>query len=177
MKSDFRSLILPLILTLLMLCVLEIFSTAFLPVVGLRKYIIPFNILIILYLGFKLESPYIAILIILIEYFHSFFSIEGWEFGTIAGVFICILTSYLRDILHFSSAGMTMLVTQIFQGVWFLIVSAIMYIRLENMDYIVGKFWRFIPESLLISLLAPFFFSVLDRIWSGGEGGMLGDEV
>lgn len=177
MKTDFRSVILPLILTLFLLCVLEIFSTAFLPVIGLRKYIIPFNILIILYLGFKLESPYIALLILVIEYFHSFFSIEGWEFGTIAGVLICVVTSYLRDILHFSSAGMTMLVTQIFQGLWFVIVSGLMYLRFDNTEYIVSKFWRFVPESLLISLLAPFFFAILDRIWNTSEGGMLGDEV
>ena len=177
MRRQLKDLIVPLFITLLILVILEIISTSLLPAFGASKYIIPFNILIVLYLGFKLETPYLAILILVVQYFHSFFSIEGWEIGTIAGIFICIVISYLRDVIHFSSAVITMTVTQIFQIVWFIIVSFLFYLKTNNFGFLVEKTWRFIPESIAISLMAPFFFSIFDRIWGTSGEGMLGEDV
>lgn len=177
MRRQFKDLIVPLFITLLILVILEIISTSLLPAFGATKYIIPFNILIVLYLGFKLETPYLAILILVVQYFHSFFSIEGWELGTIAGIFICIVISYLRDVLHFSSAVITMTVTQLFQVVWFILVSFLFYLKTNNFGFLVEKMWRFIPESIAISIMAPFFFSILDRIWGTSAESMLGKDV
>lgn len=175
MKSKLKDIILPLGVTILILVVLDIISTAFLPVMGMTRYMIPFNVLIVLYMGFKLETKFLAILILVIQYFHSFFSVEGWEVGTIAGVLICIVISYLRDLIHFNSAAMTITVTQIFQTIWFVIVSSLIYMQGGEMSYIWNKFWRFLPESIVISLLAPFFFSILDRIWRYDARGLLGE--
>lgn len=152
-------------ITLLILILLEVFSTAFLPVIGIENYRLSFNILIILYLGFKLESPALAILVFIIQYFHSFFSIEGWAMGTFAGVLICMLIGYLKDLIHFSTTGMTILVNQIFQTAWFIIVSGLLYIKTGSSEYILQKLWKFIPESLVLSLLSPLLFLLLDRIW------------
>ena len=176
MKKGLHEIIPSLFITMLILIVFEIISTAFLPLIGMTTYRIPFNILIVLFLGFKLESPFIAILILLIQYVHSFFAIEGWAMGTVAGVMICILISYVRELLHFSSATITILVTQIFQTVWFIITASLLYIRNGNFDYFLPKLWRFIPESIIISLLAPFCFSLLDRVWKISDHGMLGEE-
>lgn len=162
-----------LVMTLAMLVALEILSTTLLPMMGLLRYRIPFNILIVLYLGFKLETPYLPLLILVVQYFHSFFSIEGWAIGTIAGVIICFIISYLREVIHFSTAAVTLFITQIFQIVWFIISASLIYIRTSNGNYLIDKFWRFIPESLLISLIAPFFFKILDRIWQKRESGVL----
>ncbi|MCF8057660.1 MAG: hypothetical protein K9K67_00075 [Bacteriovoracaceae bacterium] len=177
MKGDWLKLIRPLGITLLILVVLEIFSTALVPMLGLMKYRIPFNVLIILYLGFKMETPYTSLLILILQYTHSFFSIEGWEMGTIAGVIICIVISYLKDLLHLSSSVITIFVTQVFQSLWFVIVSILLYLKEENFSYIVEKFWRFLPESIVISLLAPFFFGILDVIWRAETDRALGDSV
>jgi uncharacterized membrane protein YvlD (DUF360 family) len=159
------------------LIVLEIFSTALVPMLGLTKYRIPFNILIILYLGFKLETPYTSLLIFVLQYTHSFFSIEGWEMGTIAGVIICIVIGYLKDLLHLSSSIITIFITQVFQFLWFVIVSVLLYLKEDNFSYIVEKFWRFLPESIAISLLAPFFFGILDVIWRTETDRSLGESV
>lgn len=177
MKGDWLKLIRPLGITLLILVVLEIFSTALVPMLGLMKYRIPFNVLIILYLGFKMETPYTSLLILILQYTHSFFSIEGWEMGTIAGVIICIVISYLKDLLHLSSSVITIFVTQVFQSLWFVIVSILLYLKEEDFSYIVEKFWRFLPESIVISLLAPFFFGILDVIWRAETDRALGDSV
>ena len=173
MRIQFKNIVPPLLIILLVLIVLEVLSTVLLPVIGPLKYRIPFNILIILYFGFKLDTPYLPVMIFMVQYVNSFFSVEGWATGTVAGVIICMAISFLRDIIHFYSAMMTILVTQIFQTVWFLIVSVLIYIRTDNIDYIVDKFWRFIPESIFISLIAPFFFAFFDRICKFPDSDML----
>lgn len=177
MKGDWIKLLRPLGITILILVVLEIISTALIPMMGLTKYRIPFNVLIVLYMGLKLETPYTSILILCLQYTHSFFSIEGWEMGTISGVIICIIISYLKDLLHLSSSIITIFVTQMFQFVWFFIISALLYLKEESFSFILEKFWRFLPESIVLSLLAPFFFGVLDVIWRAEENRTLGESV
>lgn len=163
-----------LFITILVLIVLEVISSAVLPLFSLNKYMLPFNVLIVLYLGFKLENPYLAVMIIVVQFFHSIFSIEGWEIGTIAGVLICVVISYLRDVLHFTNVIVTIFVTQIFQALWFVIVSFLLYIKIGNVQFIMEKFWKFIPESIVISLLAPVFFTFFDKIWGVREEGLMG---
>lgn len=163
-----------LFITILVLIVLEVISSAVLPLFSLNKYMLPFNVLIVLYLGFKLENPYLAVMIIVVQFFHSIFSIEGWEIGTIAGVLICVIISYLRDVLHFTNVVVTVFVTQIFQALWFVIVSFLLYIKIGNVQFIVEKFWKFIPESIVISILAPIFFTFFDKIWGVKDEGLMG---
>ena len=177
MRSQLKDLIGPLIITLILLIFLEIISTAVLPVIGLRYYIIPFNILIVLYMGFKLQTLWLPVMIAIVQYFFAFFSIQGWEPGTVAGILICLIISYLRELIHFTSAWMTILVTQIFQSLWFVIVSMLIYMKVGDWNYIIERFWRFLPESLVISLLAPLFFAFFDKIWSAKDEGTLGEEA
>ena len=177
MRSQLKDLVGPLFVTLLLLTLLEIISTTILPVVGLRYYIVPFNILIVLYLGFKLQTLWLPVMIFIVQYFFSFFSVQGWEPGTIAGILICVVISYLRELIHFTSAWMTILVTQLFQSLWFVIVTLLIYLKTGDWSHIIEKFWRFLPESLVISLLSPLFFVLLDRIWRDKSEGMLGEET
>jgi hypothetical protein len=176
MKGRLSSLLIPLLITILILIVLEIFSTTFLPIIGLKNYIIPFNIMIVLFLGLKLETPYLAIFILVVQYFHSFFSIEGWEMGTIAGIIVCLVISQLRDLIHLSSAAITVLMTFLFGWAWFLVVSVLFYLKFGDMHFVTTKFWRFLPEVIVISFSSPFFFSLLDKVWKADENGYLGDE-
>jgi len=173
MKGDMIRTIRPLGITLLILVVLEIISTALLPMMGFIKYRIPFNVLLVLYVGLKLETPYTSIIILILQYTHSFFSIEGWEMGTISGVLICIVIGYLKDLLHLTSNVMTVFVVQMFQFLWFTIVSILVYLKEDSLTYIVEKFWRFLPESIFLSLIAPFFISILDTIWQIREDRVL----
>jgi len=177
MRTNMKDVIFPLLKTLIMLFVLEIITTAVFPMVGLVNYRVPFNILIVLFLGLRLETPYLALLILCVQYFHSFFSIEGWEMGTVTGIFICIVVSYVREMIHFSSWAMTILITQVFQLLWFLVQSIMIYVLMGNPDYILEKGWRFLPQSIIISLLSPVFFFLLNKIWDIDDRGMLGDKI
>ncbi len=167
----------PLFKTVFLLIILEIIGTTFLPVIGLSNYKIPFNVMVVLFLGFKSDSPYLPIFIFVIQYSHSLFSVEGWAMGTIAGIMVCAIIRFLKELLHLSSVPMTILLTQVFQTVWFAIVSVLVYSKVDNFSYLTQKFYRFIPESLIMSIMAPLFFIILEKFWSGGEEGRLGDEV
>jgi len=177
MRLRLKNIIPSLILTLIFLLILEIISSTLLPVFGLINYRIPFNVLILLYIGFKLETPWIALLILCIQYLHSFFSNEGWALGTFTGTMICILVSYVRDLIHFNTIFATIFVTQIFQTLWFLIVSGMIYIQVNNTNLLIEKFWRFLPESLFISIISPVFYMILDRIWKSDQSEAFGEGV
>jgi hypothetical protein len=163
-------------ITLLLLMLLEVFATTLFPFLGVSTYRLRVDILIILFLSFRLESPFIAILIFMVQYVHSFFSIDLWALGTFTGILVSVVSSYLRSMLQFSSAVITVFLVQLFQILWFLIESLVIYIRFDNWHYVIDKFWRFIPESLVISCLAPFFFILLEKVWKFSDRNLLGDE-
>lgn len=175
MRLRLKNIILSLLVTLILLTILEILSSTILPLFGLLNYRLPFNILILLYIGFKLETPFVALIILSIQYLHSFFSSEGWALGTFTGTLICILVSYVRDLIHFNTIFATILITQIFQTLWFLIVSTMIYIQLSSHALLIERFWRFLPESIIISVISPFFYKLLDRIWKSDHSEGLGE--
>lgn len=175
MKTQLKDMFLPLVKTLSLLFILELFTTAIFPMVGLENYRVPFNILFVLFMGLRLETPYLAVLIFIVQYFHSFFSVEGWEMGTVAGIVICIVVSYVRGMIHFSSWSMTMLITFVFQIFWFLIISLLVYIQLGSFHYVFEKAWRFIPQSIIIALISPLFFFLLNKMWRVEDRGLMGE--
>ena len=103
MRLKLKNLWAPLVATMGLLIFFEIISSTLFPIVGIQNYRLPFHILIVLYLGFRLETPYLSFLVLLLQYIHSLFSIEGWALGTVAGVLICMLCAYLKELLDFSS--------------------------------------------------------------------------
>ncbi len=175
MKTQLKDIFFPLIKTLIILFILELMTTAIFPMIGLIHYRVPFNVLLVLFLGLRLETPYLALIILAVQYFHSFFSVEGWEMGTITGIIICIIVSYVRGMIHFSSWSMTMLITFVFQILWFSLISILVYVQLGNLEYIFEAGWRFIPQSIIITLLSPVFFFFLNRIWKIDDRGLMND--
>ena len=97
--------------------------------------------------------------------------------GTVTGIVICVVVSYVREMIHFSSWSMTILITQVFQLLWFFVQSILIYIQLGSLNYIFEKGWRFLPQSVIIALLSPIFFYILNRIWNIDDRGMLGDKI
>lgn len=174
MRTNLKDIIVPIIKTIILLVLLEVITTTIFPNIGLENFRLPFNILIVLYLGLTLETPYLAILIMLVQVFHGFFSVEGWELGTVTGIVICVIVSYLRDTIHFSSWLMTILITQVFQVLWFIVQSVLLYVQLGSLNYILERAVTFFPQSVVIALLSPFFFFILNRFWNDDPKGSLG---
>lgn len=155
--------------TLLLLVILEIISTAIFPALGLIQFKLAFSVLIVLFMAFKLDTPALPYLILVIQLFHAAFSIEGWGVGTLAGVLIAISMRYLRDMLEFSSNISTIVVVQIFQIAWFVIINILLCIKLNDFSHLMEMIWRYVPPSIFLSLLSPYFFKLLDRFWMVGE--------
>src|SRR3990167_5239120 len=103
MRTGLYDTILRLEITLFILLILEVFSSAVMPAIGFRDFTLAFNVLIIIFLGFRYSGAVLPWFILILSLLHSSFSIEGWAVGTFAGVIICILITYLKDIVQISS--------------------------------------------------------------------------
>ena len=165
MSDKFKSLIFSIILTILLLLFLEVLSTSLLPIIGFAKFKPPFHILIVIFFSFYFKNSYLAVMILVTQCIHSLFSIEGWAMGTVAGVLISMMISYIRELINLSSPVITVIVTQIAMLSWFIITSTLIYLQLDEINYVLEKFWRFLPESFLLSLISPIFFIFLERLW------------
>ena len=166
MRYSIQDIILGTIKTIVLLIGLELVSSALLPAFGVIDFKPAFNVLIVLYLAFKLEAPVLPFLILLFQYTHSIFSIEGWATGTLAGILVASSVKYVKDMLNFSSAASTIIVVQIFQIAWFLIIAVLLSLKLGDFGNFFTIFFKYIPESIFLSLTSPFFFKLLDRFWS-----------
>lgn len=171
MRYSARDLILGVLKTSLLLIFLEIITTALLPAIGLGNVKLAFSVLIVLFMAFKLETPFLAYLILVIQYVHSAFSIEGWAIGTLVGILISLSVKYLRDLLQFSTAISTIIVVQVFQIAWFALVSLFLSIKMGDFTNFITIFWQYVPVSILLSLVSPFFFNLLDRVWRVNDAG------
>ncbi len=160
-----KDIILSFIYSSIFLVIFEVFSATFLPAIGLDGYRLGFHILIVLFIGFRVQSIYVPYLVFGIELMHSVFTIEGWAIGTFSGIIVTGLIGYLKDMIQLNSRLSTIVVVQIFQTIWFTIVSILISIKIGDFSYIFQRFWRFLPESILLSLISPFFFIILAKFW------------
>lgn len=165
MRYSIKGVILGFLKTAALLIVLEVFSTAVFPALGLENFKPAFNVLIVLYLAFKLEAPFLPFLILSFQYIHSAFSIEGWASGTLAGLLIAMSVRYVKDMLNFSSAISTIIVVQLFQIAWFLIMSVILALKIGDFSHFLSVFVKYLPESFFLSLISHLSFKLLDRFW------------
>ncbi len=154
-------------ITLLLLIILEVFMTTLFPIVGLTSFRLPLHVFLVLFLAFNIDTPYISIMILVVMLVHSLFTIESWAIGTATGIFVLIILSYVRGVLHLSAPLVTIVVTEFFLLLWNLISSILIYFRYNNLDIILQRLWVFIPASIILSLLAPLLFGQLTRIWQG----------
>jgi hypothetical protein len=165
-------------LTLALLVGLEIVTSTILPAMGWNEYRLTFNVLIILFLAIRLDSPGVPWMIMGLQMMHSVFSIEGWALGTFAGLIVMLSANYLKEVLHLTTAFMTMITVQLFQFIWYLTVTVIICLKISDFDKFGMIIWSFIPGSILLSLISPLIFWVLDNIWKvPSDSGPRGVEI
>ena len=165
-------------ITLALLVGLEIVTATILPAMGWKEYRLTFNVLIILFLAIRLDSPAVPWLILGLQVMHSIFSIEGWALGTLAGLIVMLSANYLKELLHLTTAFMTMITVQFFQVIWYFTVTLIICLKISDFDKFGMIIWSFIPGSILLSLISPALFWILGIIWHvRSEGGPRGVEI
>jgi hypothetical protein len=93
------------------------------------------------------------------------FSIEGWASGTIAGILIAISVRHVKDMLNFSTAISTIIVVQVFQIAWFVLIAILLSIKLGDFSHFISIFLKYLPESIFLSLISHHFFLLMDNFW------------
>lgn len=165
-------------MTLALLIGFEIVTATLLPALGWTEYRLTFNVLIILFLAIRLDSPAVPWMILGLQMIHSIFSVEGWALGTLAGIIVMVSANYLKELLHLSTAFMTMLVVQFFQVIWFLTITVVICLKVSDFSKFGMILWSFIPGSILLSLISPIMFWILSSIWRvSSDSGPRGVEI
>lgn len=177
MRMRVSQIVIAFAITLLLLLGLEIVTSTILPVMGWKEYRMTFNVLIILFLAIRMDSPTVPWMILGLQLIHSVFSIEGWALGTLAGIIVMLSANYLKELLHLTSAFMTMLIVQLFQFVWYLTVTVVICLKISDFDKFGMILWTFIPGSLLLSFISPVLFWILETIWRVPSDGSRGVEI
>lgn len=178
MRMRFSQLLISFSITIALMTGLEIVTSTILPALGWTEYRLTFNVLIILFLAIRLDSPAVPWMIMGLQVVHSIFSVEGWALGTLAGLIVMTSANYLKEILHLTTAIMTMITVQLFQAIWYLTVTVIICLKISNFDKFGLIIWSFIPGSILLSLISPVLFWILQQIWRvPSEGGPRGVEI
>ncbi len=178
MRMRFSQLLVSFGITLTLLVLLEVVTSTVLPVMGWKEYRLTFNVLIILFLAIRMDSPLVPWLIMGLQIIHSIFSIEGWALGTLAGLIVLISANYLKEVLHLTTAFMTMFTVQLFQFIWYLTVTLIICLKISDFDKFGLILWSFVPGSILLSLVSPLLFWFLDNVWKiPNESGPRGVEI
>lgn len=178
MKMKFSQMLISFAITLALLIGLEIVTSTLLPAIGWKEYRLTFNVLMILFLALRLDTPMVPWLILGLQMVHSIFSIEGWALGTLAGLIVMMSANYLKEVLHLTNAFMTMLTVQLFQIIWYVTVTLIICLKISDFDKFGLILWSFIPGSILLSLISPLLFWILGQIWKvQSESGPRGVEI
>lgn len=178
MRMRLSQLLISFAITLALLVGLEIVTSTILPAIGWHEYRLTFNVLLILYLAIRLDSPAVPWFIMGLQLIHSAFSIEGWAIGTLAGLIVMTSANYLKELLHLTTAFMTMVTVQLFQFIWFFTVTLIICLKISDFDKFGMILWSFIPGSILLSLISPALFWLLSLIWRvPSEGSSRGVEI
>jgi hypothetical protein len=165
MRYTFLEILKAMLKTCGFLVVVEALATILFPALGMPGVNLAFSAVIVLYMAFKLNFFYLPFLIFVVQYVHSAFSIEGWAVGTLVGIIVSISVKYLKDLLNFSTAISTIIVVQIFQIVWFILASFLLSVKLGNFGDFFPYIWRYTPESILLSLISPYLFVLMDWFW------------
>lgn len=178
MRMRLSQLIISFFITLALLIGLEVLTSSVLPALGWQEYRLTFNVIIILFLAIRLDSPMVPWMILGLQMVHSAFSVEGWALGTMAGLIVLASANYLKELLHLTTAIMTMFTVQLFQVIWFLTVTVVICLKISDFDKFGMILWTFVPGSILLSLISPIMFWILGSIWKvPAEGGPRGVEV
>jgi len=178
MKLRFSQLMTAFAISLGILIGLEIITSSLLPALGWYEYRLTFNVLIIIFLAIRLNSASLPWMIIGFQVIHSVFSVEGWALGTFASLIVMLVANYLKELLHLTTALVTMVTVQLFQLVWHVTVTLVICLKISNFEKFGMILWSFIPGSILLSFISPLLFWLLERIWRvPSESGPAGVDI
>jgi hypothetical protein len=157
--------ILSLFKTLIFLLIIEVFASTILPYLGFVHFRFSIDQLIIIYIAIKLNTDHTPFLIFIIEYVHSFFTIKGWEVGTISGVLMALVINFFKDVIQLNSIGFNIVIVFFFQLIWNVVTGFLLFVKMNNFELFKEIMFKSITEGLFLSIISPVVFILLDKIW------------
>lgn len=152
-------------LTMALMIIFEIVTSSLLPALGWFEYRIALNVLVILFLAIRLNASILPWLIMILQFIHSAFSIEGWALGTLAGIIVMFVANYLKELLQLTTPIIAMVTALFFQFVWFITVAIVLCLKISSFEKFGVIVWSFIPGSIILAILSPLIFGLLNLIW------------
>lgn len=152
--------------TLFLIFLLDFLSSSFFPTFQHTYFFPSFHILILIYLAFFQPAHRLPFLVLIIESFHSIFTVEGWALGTITGCIVGNILILIRDTIQFSSFIATFLLVYAVQVLWSLISGTLLAIKLENWSIVESYLSFSLVQGIVLGLVALPFFKLLEKIWN-----------
>lgn len=154
--------------------VLEISSSALIPAIFSSFYLPQFMPLFVLFIGIRWDSSIRPLLILFLNIIHGAFSVEGWAIGSFIGVLLSWPLGILREIIHFSSSFVLIIFSCIFYSLWFFLATFIFAMKNDQYHLIKEYTAIILIKSLLLAIITPLVFIILDKIWMGSSDSQQG---
>ncbi len=151
--------------TSLLLIVSNIFFTTLFPFVFNIGFRPSLNVVILLFLAYRLQGNSLPFIILFFQSVHGAFTAQGWAFATLAGIGVGLIISRIKDMVHFYLSWVQVAFTFVFSWIYFFILSFFMYLKTEELSFFYLNLGTELAESLFSAALAPFIFKVMKKIW------------
>ena len=172
----FKDIVTMLIKTLLFVFIVDFISSSLLPTFHQSYIFPPFHLLVIIYLSFYLPPNMLPLLILIIQGFHSLFTVEGWAIGTLNSCLISYGLVLLRDTIQFSSYFSTFFLVYAVQLLWSVFNGFLLSLKVDTWQPL-ELYLRFsITQGLILALVALPVFKLLQKIWGKENRESLGIE-
>ncbi len=151
--------------TLVIVFIFDFLSSSFFPTFQ-QTYLFPsFHILIVIYFAFFQPAARLPFLILLVELFHSIFTVEGWALGTLTGCIVANILVLVKDTIQFSSFVATFFLVYAVQVLWSVISGIFLSIKLENWMILKSYFQFSLIQGIILGLVALPLLKLLEKIW------------
>lgn len=151
--------------TLIIVFTFDFLSSSFFPTFQHTYFFPSFHILILIYFSFFQPPARLPFLVLLVESFHSIFTVEGWALGTLTGCIVANILILVKDTIQFSSFIATFFLVYVVQIFWSLISGTLLSIKLENWIILKSYLQFSLVQGIVLGLVALPFFKLLEKIW------------
>jgi hypothetical protein len=151
--------------TIFFLVFCDILLSTFFPSIGIYSGRFSVNVLIVMFISFFINSSFVPYLILIIQWFHSLFTVETWPVGGLAGIILACVIYFLRDVFQLKSRLSIIPVAIAGHVIWYALVGGIIAIKLDRFEFLSQFLIEGLVGGLVLGLISPLIYILLDYIW------------
>lgn len=151
--------------TLIVVFIFDFLSSSFFPTFQQTYFFPSFHILILIYFAFFQPAERLPFLVLIVESFHSIFTVEGWALGTLTGCIVANILVLVKDTIQFSSFIATFFLVYAVQILSSVLTGIFLSLKFENWMVLKSYFQFSLVQGIVLGLFALPLFKVLEKIW------------